>query len=115
MAEISEYQVPTLAHEDRKTEVTPSSPVQSEDLSEKSAYIAEKQSAPEIADQIDKDDEDEVIYVKGEPVITTGRDVSRFVVDIRDDVLGTLCSGLGATLVQVDSKSISRKDYCSEY
>ena len=27
---------------------------------------------------------DEVLYLNGEPVITTGRDVSRFLVDIRD-------------------------------
>ena len=47
----------------------------------------------------------------GEPIITTGRDISRFVVDIRDDedpaltfrsiFLGTLVAGLGATLGQV--------------
>lgn len=50
-------------------------------------------------------------YVKGEPVITTGRDVSRFLVDLRDDqdppftfrsaVLGTVIGGLGAALYQV--------------
>jgi hypothetical protein len=50
-------------------------------------------------------------YVNGEPVINSGRDVSRFLVDLRDDqdppftfrsiVLGTVIGGLGAALVQV--------------
>jgi hypothetical protein len=49
--------------------------------------------------------------VNGEPVISTGRDVSRFIVDLRDDedppitfrsvVLGTVTGGLGAALFQV--------------
>ena len=53
----------------------------------------------------------EVVYVKGEPVITTGLDVSRFLVDTRDDgdpaitfrsmVIGTVFAGLGAALCQV--------------
>jgi len=51
------------------------------------------------------------VYRNGEPVITTGRDVSRFVVDIRDDedpaltfrslFLGTVFAGMGAALCQV--------------
>jgi len=51
------------------------------------------------------------LYYNGEPVITTGRDVSYFVVDLRDDgdqsltfrsiFLGTIFAGLGATMVQV--------------
>ena len=50
-------------------------------------------------------------YVNGEPVITSGRDVSRYLVDLRDDedppftfrsaVLGTVIGGLGAALYQV--------------
>jgi hypothetical protein len=50
-------------------------------------------------------------HVKGEPVITNGRDVSRYLVDLRDDedppftfrsaVLGTVIGGLGAALYQV--------------
>lgn len=54
---------------------------------------------------------DDAKYVNGEPVITTGKDVSRFAVDLRDDedpaitfrsmVLGTVFAGLGAALVQV--------------
>ena len=50
-------------------------------------------------------------YVNGEPVITNGGDVSRYLVDLRDDedppftfrsaVLGTVIGGLGAALYQV--------------
>jgi len=50
-------------------------------------------------------------YVNGEPVITSGRDVSRYLVDLRDDedppftfrsaVLGSVIGGLGAALFQV--------------
>ena len=50
-------------------------------------------------------------YVNGEPVINNGRDVSRYLVDLRDDedppftfraaVLGTVIGGLGAALNQV--------------
>jgi len=50
-------------------------------------------------------------YVYGEPVITNGTDVSRYLVDLRDDedppftfrsaVLGTVIGGLGAALYQV--------------
>lgn len=56
---------------------------------------------------------DDVVLLKGEPVVTTGRDVSRFVVDLRDDgetaltfrslFLGTVMAGLGAALCQVSS------------
>ncbi|KAF8842459.1 OPT superfamily oligopeptide transporter [Paxillus ammoniavirescens] len=56
-------------------------------------------------------EDDEVVYVKGEPVITTGRDVSRFLVDVRDDgdqavtfrslFLGTVFAGLGAALCEI--------------
>lgn len=52
-----------------------------------------------------------VKYVNGEPVITTGEDVSNFLLDVRDDgdpaltfrsfFLGTVFAGLGAALCQV--------------
>lgn len=58
-------------------------------------------------------EEDDVVLLKGEPVVTSGKDVSRFVVDVRDDgeealtfrslVLGTVMAGLGAALCQVRS------------
>lgn len=57
------------------------------------------------------DTDEEVQMLNGEPVVTTGRDVSRYVVDIRDDgeaaltfrslTLGTVFAGLGAALCQV--------------
>ncbi|KAH8093910.1 OPT oligopeptide transporter protein-domain-containing protein [Cristinia sonorae] len=63
-----------------------------------------------IGSVVDSEDLD-VRYVNGEPVITTGRDVSKYVVDIRDDgdpaitfrslFLGTVFAGLGATLFQI--------------
>jgi hypothetical protein len=50
-------------------------------------------------------------FVNGEPVINSGRDVSKFLVDLRDDqdppftfrsiVLGTVLGGLGAAMYQV--------------
>ena len=53
----------------------------------------------------------EVVYVRGEPVISNGRDVLRFLVDTRDDgdpaitfrslFIGTVFAGLGAALYQV--------------
>ncbi|KAH9173341.1 oligopeptide transporter [Lactarius sanguifluus] len=56
-------------------------------------------------------DENEKQLFNGEPIITSGEDVSRYVVDLRDDedppftfrsvVLGTVIGGLGAALHQV--------------
>jgi len=56
-------------------------------------------------------DDEEVQRFNGEPVITNGRDVSRYVVDLRDDgdpaltlrslTLGTVFAELGAALCQV--------------
>lgn len=50
-------------------------------------------------------------HVKGEPIISTGEDVSNFLVDVHDSggasltfrsiVLGTLLSGFGASVTQV--------------
>ncbi|RDB27799.1 Oligopeptide transporter 6 [Hypsizygus marmoreus] len=60
---------------------------------------------------VEGNDDDDVVLLKGEPVVTSGRDVSRFVVDIRDDgeaaltfrslFLGTVLAGLGAALCQI--------------
>ncbi|KAI0781468.1 oligopeptide transporter [Trametes elegans] len=57
------------------------------------------------------DEKDDVQYVNGEPVITTGLDVSRYLVDTRDDgdpsitfrslFIGTIFAGLGAALCQI--------------
>ena len=56
-------------------------------------------------------DSEDTLFVKGEPVIQTGLDVSRYAVDIRDDhdpsltfrslFLGTCFGALGATLGEV--------------
>lgn len=56
-------------------------------------------------------DDEDVAYLNSEPVVTSGWDVSRFVVDIRDDgeqaltfrslFLGTVMAGLGAALCQI--------------
>ena len=71
-----------------------SSPASSVDADEKGCEVDEK--------LLDED---------GEPVITTGKDVSYFAVDLRDDgdqaltfrsiFLGTVFAGMGAALVQV--------------
>ncbi|KAF9446473.1 oligopeptide transporter [Macrolepiota fuliginosa MF-IS2] len=57
------------------------------------------------------DGDEEVQYLNGEPVVTTGKDVSRYVVDIRDDgeaaltfrslTLGTVFAGLGAAVCEI--------------
>jgi hypothetical protein len=71
----------------------------------------EKEASPLDRSSHFEDVDETPKYVKGEPVITTGRDVSRFLVDFRDDedppftfrsaVLGTVIGGLGAALYQV--------------
>jgi hypothetical protein len=58
-----------------------------------------------------EDTNERPLYVGGEPVITSGRDVSKHLVDLRDDgdppftfrsiVLGTVIGALGAALYQV--------------
>lgn len=68
-----------------------------------------KHNSPSVS-QSDLDD-DHVLMLNGEPVIRSGKDVSRLVVDIRDDgedaltfrsvILGTIFAGLGAALCQV--------------
>ena len=83
--------------------------------------VDEKESTYNIDDNPLKDDSNPA-YRNGEPVITTGQDVSRFVVDIRDDedpaltfrsmFLGTLFAGMGAALSQV---SIIPNECCWQY
>ena len=94
----------------------PSSPVES--VSDEKVDVTElpKQDTASIGSsgKVDGgyyDDGEEVRFVNGEPVITTGLDVSRFLIDTRDDgdpaltfrslFLGTLFAGLGASLCQV--------------
>lgn len=86
-----------------------------------SASLSDRDSADEkekavgsdsvLSASLADDDDDKPVYRKGEPVITTGRDVSRFAVDLRDDgdqaltfrsiVLGTMFAAMGAALSQV--------------
>ena len=73
--------------------------------------VDEKESQYNIDDN-SLDDDSKPTCKKGEPVITTGFDVSRFVVDIRDDedpaltfrsmFLGTMFAGMGAALSEVN-------------
>ncbi|KAH9985220.1 OPT oligopeptide transporter protein-domain-containing protein [Russula compacta] len=58
-----------------------------------------------------EDVDESPFYVNGEPVITTGKDVSKYLVDLRDDedppvtlrsvLLGTVVGGLGAAVYQI--------------
>jgi len=71
------------------------------------------QGSEKVSQDLDGDtsNDDDVAYVKGEPVITSGSDVSRFLVDVRDDgdpaltfrslCIGTVFACLGAALCQV--------------
>ena len=73
-----------------------------------------KDSHSERVSFVEGDALGEALYVNGEPVVQDGRDVSRFVIDLRDDgdealtfrglVLGTIFGGLRAALCQVCSR-----------
>jgi hypothetical protein len=110
--------------EDKNT--TASLPIQIHQSDTVSSFdVKEKQNdsgsdSVEIADEkadayfqpLDENEKPE--YRNGEPVITTGRDVSRFAVDIRDDgdesltfrsiFLGTVFAGMGAALCQASNQ-----------
>jgi len=90
----------------------------SKDLEEKDKYsgsdsveIASDKVPAGYGDHVLRDEDEAPVYLNGEPVITTGKDVSYFAVDIRDDgdaaltfrsiVLGTVFAGMGAALCQV--------------
>lgn len=100
--------LPTIGHGDLLTEekVTGNKADSVEVLNEKEGkYLENSLDGNELYD------EDDVVLLKGEPVVTNGKDVSRFVVDVRDDgeqaltfrslFLGTVLAGLGAALCQV--------------
>ncbi|TFK82027.1 oligopeptide transporter [Polyporus arcularius HHB13444] len=95
-----------------KLPAAPSSPTESFD--EKKVLEKHQSSDSYLAHKIERGpayDDDEVEYVNGEPVITSGRDVSRYLVDVRDDgdpaltfrslFIGTVFAGLGAALCQI--------------
>ena len=81
----------------------------SEDIQEKLEIDLDEKDLQHIT----LEDDYKPILHDGEPVITTGHDVSRFVVDIRDDedtaltfrsmFLGTIFAGMGAALTQVSN------------
>lgn len=86
----------------------------SHQVSEKNDTLKKEESFNNSLEKAGEDQDqynDDVELLNGEPVITSGRDVSRFVVDMRDDgdpaltfrslFLGTVMAGLGAALCQV--------------
>ena len=82
--------------------------------------VEEKEEQVNI-DENSLEDQVKPILHNNEPVITTGHDVSRFVVDVRDDgdtaltfrsmFLGTIFAGMGATLSQVNN-FVFQVTYC---
>jgi hypothetical protein len=97
MATLGEYSLPAL-HSSSDTDTPP--------LDEKSASV----DIP-CDEEAALDSDKYFSGVNGEPVITNGGDVSRYLVDLRDEedppftfrsaVLGTVIGGLGAALYQV--------------
>jgi hypothetical protein len=81
------------------------------------AYAAEKddlspaEKPSSVVEGGDSDALGESLYVKGQPVVQDGKDVSRFIVDLRDDgdppltfrslLLGCVFGALGAAIYQV--------------
>ena len=75
--------------------------------------VDEKETQFNTDENIYLEDDSKSVFHNGEPIITTGHDVSRFVVDIRDDedpaltfrsmFLGTMFAGMGAALTQVSN------------
>ena len=88
----------------------------SEGTQEKLEIVLDHYDEKKIQPNIDDNFLEDPILHDGdsEPVITTGHDVSRFVVDFRDDegnaltfrsmFLGTIFAGIGAALSQVRPK-----------
>jgi hypothetical protein len=90
-----------------------------ENLKLKTIVVDEKQLQYNIDDNSLEDDSKPVLH-NGESVITAGLDVSRFVVDIRDDedtaltfrsmFLGTISAGMGAALSEVSNYNFLDND-----
>ena len=84
----------------------------SEEFQEK-LEIVDKKEIERTIDDNSLEDVSKPIFHNGEPVITTGRDVSHFVVDIRDDedtaltfrsiFLGTIFAAMSSALSQVSN------------
>src|SRR4051812_14436616 len=105
-------ELPKLAHHDTSdfTKELDEKEKVGRDSASDSVEIAEEKVAG-YGDHVLDGEDDKPTFHNGEPVITTGKDVSYFAVDIRDDgdealtfrsmVLGTVFAGLGAALCQV--------------
>ena len=113
---ISESELPTLAS------LPSAHALPTDDILKEKASSNEKDSTSESIEVADEkadfhaysgsySDDEKPEYRNGEPIITSGRDVSRFAVDLRDDgdaaltfrsmFLGTMFAGMGAALCQV--------------
>jgi hypothetical protein len=80
-------------------------------IDEKGLISSAEQEASLDQDGPCESQDGESVYINGAPVITDGKDVSKYLVDLRDDgdppvtfrsiLLGTIVGGLGAALFQV--------------
>jgi hypothetical protein len=92
---------------------------------EKAAYLVTPSDGEEATLDPDKyydheDANEKSLYLDGEPIITSGIDVSKYLIDLRDDedppftlrsvVLGTVIGGLGAALYQVCCAISDKRD-----
>ena len=92
----------------------------SDEIQEKKEIILDEKEIQHIIDDNPLVDDSKPILHNGVPVITTGHDVSRFVIDIRDDqdpaftfrsmFIGTMFAGMGAALSQVSDSKILDND-----
>ncbi|KZT18640.1 oligopeptide transporter [Neolentinus lepideus HHB14362 ss-1] len=99
--------LPVLTASDEK-KIVPPSPTGDVEVIDEKGYGSDSEHD---AEELHPERLEGVSYVNGEPVITTGEDVSRFLVDVRDDgddaitfrslVIGTVFAGLGAALCQI--------------
>lgn len=106
-------QVPALSHSSPET--LPSSPSSKEDPT-KLVFDQQSSDYEKALSPPSQEDGDDTLYVNNEPVVQNGRDVSRYVVDLRDDgdqaltfrsiVVGTVLAGLGSALYQVITESL---------
>ncbi|KAI0265053.1 oligopeptide transporter [Gloeopeniophorella convolvens] len=107
MAELQDN-LPSLPGLDEKAAYGDKSAYEKEPSLEKEAALDSERSSSDV---YDGEVYEKPVYVNGEPVITTGKDVSHHLVDLRDDgdppftfrsiVLGTMFGGLGAALYQI--------------
>lgn len=101
-----------MANDERVIDTVPHSPNEKSSVGEKDSQDFDYGFKEKVVESQNSFADGSDIEVRnGEPIVNTGKDVSRFVVDIRDDgddaltfrslVLGTLFAGLGSALCQV--------------